>query len=83
MIRQYNSPSGSPILGTLESIKGRAEISGISATGEPEYASQTTVFWDNQETVLRNGKIVFLDQDGMEWTFDELVLDEDYENDTE
>ena len=69
----YVSPTGSPILGTLEHLTGRAEISGIFPTGEPEYEGSTEVFWDDQRSVLRNDKLVYLDEDGREWTFDQLV----------
>ena len=76
-IKNYVSPTGSPIVGTLENLVGRAEITGISPTGEPEHAGETTIFWDDQKTVTRGGKIVFLDEDGGEWTFDELVSADD------
>lgn len=71
----YLSPNGSPIIGTLERLSGRAEISGIDpTTGEPEYSGGTAIFYDDQETVQRDGKIVFLDNGGDEWTFDQLAL---------
>ena len=74
----FLSPTGSPIIGTLERLTGRAEISGIDPkTGEPEYAGDTELFWDSQETVERDGKAIFLDEDGEEWTFDQLTMVED------
>lgn len=70
----YLSPKGSPIIGTLEKLLGRAEISNIDpATGTPEYSGSTEVFWDDQETVYRDDKIVYLDEAGEEWTFDQLT----------
>lgn len=76
----YLSPNGSPIIGTLERLSGRAEISDIDpTTGEPEYSGSTAIFYDDQETVRRDGKIVFLDDGGDEWTFDQLVLAEEVE----
>jgi hypothetical protein len=78
----YLSPTGHEILGTLERLSGRAEIVGIDpTTGEPEYQGGTTIFYDDQETVWRKGHRVFLDSDGGEWTFDQLVLEEDEEDD--
>lgn len=72
MAKQYLSPTGSEIIGTLERLIGRAEISGIQDDGTPKYAGETEVFWDDQTSVLRDGKRVFLDEDGAEWTFDQL-----------
>lgn len=72
-MKQYLSPTGSPIVGTLERITGRADIQGIHDDGTPEYAGNTEIFWDDQATVMRDGKLVFLDFDGGEWTFDELT----------
>ena len=80
----YLSPTGSPIIGTLERLSGRAEIIGIDhTTGEPEYQGGTEIFYDDQETVTRDGKMVFLDEAGGEWTFDQLVqeVDEDEDDD--
>lgn len=78
----YVSPKGSPIIGTLERLTGRAELEGIDPeTGEPEYAGGTEIFYDDQTTVTRDGKIVFLDESGEEWTFDQLVLDESDDDD--
>ena len=74
----YLSPTGHEILGTLERLSGRAEIMGIDpTTGEPEYQGGTEIFYDDQETVTLDGKIVFLDSQGGEWTFDQLVLETD------
>ena len=71
----FISPTGSPIVGTLETITGRANICGIDpATGNPEHDGGTEIFWDDQATVMRDGKTVFLDEDGGEWTFEELTI---------
>lgn len=73
----YLSPTGNPIIGTLERLAGVANLTGIDpVTQEPEYSGGTTVWWDEQKTVERDGKTVFVDQEGGEWTFDQLVLDE-------
>ncbi|MCO5145399.1 MAG: hypothetical protein M9895_04365 [Aquamicrobium sp.] len=72
-MKTYLSPDGSEILGTLETLIGRAEIIGINDDGTPEYQGGTEVFWNAQKTVRRDGQIVYLDEAGREWTFDELV----------
>lgn len=81
---RYISPNGSEILGTLERMSDRAEITGIDPkTGEPDYEGTTEIFYDDQETVMRGGKIVFLDESGDEWTFDQLTLAEDDDEDSD
>lgn len=74
---RYFSPNGSEIVGTLEHLTARAEITGIERNGDPIYMGETEVFWDSQTTQTRNGAVIFLDHDGMEWTFDQLVWEED------
>jgi hypothetical protein len=86
-MRAY-SPTGSPILGSYEMCPARAEILPNSferdpATGELTYdhAGGSEMFWDAMETVTRNGKVVFLDEDGEEWTEDQIELREEKEED--
>jgi hypothetical protein len=77
-MKEYVSPTGSPILGTKELLTGRAEITGIDDNGEPVYAGDTEIFYDDQVTETKDGKMIFLDEDGAEWTFDQLKpADED------
>lgn len=73
MTANYLSPTGSPIVGTLECLSGVALLEGISATGEPTYSGDTEIWWEEQRTAEREGKTVFVDNDGFEWTFDQLV----------
>lgn len=81
------SPNGTPIIGTLETITARAEISADTfarnADGSIvfEYEGETEVFWDDQETVRRNGEVIYLDEDGGEWTAAQIVLKDDDEED--
>jgi len=78
---KWLSPAGSPIIGTLEHIPGIAAISDIGADGTPEYSGGTDVLWDAQTTVTRAGRLIFLDYDGAEWTFDQLVKEEEADDD--
>lgn len=80
MSKEYVSPTGKPILGTLEKLTARAEITGINDDGTPEYEGDTEVFWDSQETAELDGKVIFLDEDGYEWTFDQLKPVEESED---
>ncbi|WP_312470549.1 hypothetical protein [Rhizobium sp.] len=70
---KYISPNGTAIIGTAEKVLATARISDIDAeTGLPVYEGGTEVHWDTQETLGRNGHILFVCEDGDEWTFAEL-----------
>jgi hypothetical protein len=69
----YQSPTGSPILGTLETTACRCNINGIADDGTPDYSGESDMFWDDTEPLTRDGKILFLDADGESWTFDQLT----------
>ena len=74
------APTGSPILGTLERLSGRAEIVMDSyrreADGriESDFGGGSEIFYDDQRTEQRDGEDLFLDEDGREWKESELVL---------
>ena len=74
------SPEGTRIIGTLERLSGRAEIVPDSFRANPqggftfEYEGTTEVFWDGQETDVRDGERVFLDEEGNEFTENTLRL---------
>lgn len=71
----YISPTGKQIVGTAEKVLATAWISGIDPeTQEPEYEGGTKIYWDTQETLERDGKTLFVCEDGEEWTFDQLVV---------
>lgn len=70
---EYKSPNGSAIIGTSDMVPATALISGINDDGSPEYAGESQVDWDNQSIKMRDGKILFIDEDANEWTFDQLV----------
>lgn len=80
-MKQYVSPDGLSIIGTLVLIKARADIEGINDDGTPEYDGNTEIWWDLQETVERNGSIVYLAEDGGGWVFDQLIAVEDQADD--
>ena len=77
-IFQYKSPNGSAIVGTLEIVTCRVDIHGIDENGEPSFAGGSTMFWDEQRPVERDGKPLFLDEDGFEWTLDQLIRVSEY-----
>jgi hypothetical protein len=71
------------IVGTLELCYGCGQIALDSFHAEPggpiefDWGGGTTMFWDDQETVQRDGKRVFLDEDANQYTEDQLELRED------
>jgi hypothetical protein len=77
------SPTGHQIIGTLDVVTCRAEIVADSFHKDDagnidfEWEGETTVFWDDQKTVQRNGDPVYLDEEGGEWVEDQLVLRDD------
>lgn len=80
---QYKSPTGALIIGTKEIVPGIALINGISEDGEPEYDGETDVDWNGQTSVLRDGKPLFVDENEEEWTFDQLTVSDDEDEDEE
>lgn len=75
---RYETPTGKRILGTLEEIQGRAEVSCLTRdqkTGHIgiHHGGYTEIFWDGQMTVEQNGQRIWLDEDGEEWPENELV----------
>lgn len=70
---KFTSPTGSEIIGTLETIPGVAAAEEFDAAGKPEYSGSTEVDWDNQKTIERNGSLVYVDDDGAEWLFSDLT----------
>lgn len=81
MTTTWYAPNGLEITGTLEALKGRARISGIADDGTPEHFGGTEVFLEDGKTVERNGKPVFLDDEGGEWTFDQLTSEQPKDED--
>ncbi len=79
---QYLSPTGCEIQGVPVTVPGVSLIDGITSDGKPIWSGWTdydTNFMENEFT--DDGEFVFIDTDGVRWTFDQLVLapDEDDE----
>jgi len=79
------APDGSEIIGTLERVPGVAQASSFDEDGTPNYEGGTELYWDDQRTVMRNGSMVYVTEDGMEFTLDQLTVapDEGDEEDEE
>jgi hypothetical protein len=66
---QAYAPNGAKIVGTIDRITAVANIAeGTWTEDEPdcdfEYTGDTDVDWDSQETLTRNGRRLFLDENG-------------------
>jgi len=76
-------PTGKMIVGTLERLSGRANIVEGSFTRNEngaitfEYEGYTEVFWEEQKTVYRNGRPIFLDEEGFQWEETQLLLSDE------
>ncbi|RWH50257.1 hypothetical protein [Mesorhizobium sp.] len=68
------APDGSPIVATLETIPGSCGIV-FDEDGSWNY-NGTELDWDGQQTVLRAGQTVFVDENGKEWLESQLVPDD-------
>lgn len=80
MTKTWYAPNGLEIVGTLETMTGRAAVTSISDDGIPTHEGGTEVFFPSK-TVERDGKFVFLDEDGEEWTFDQLTSERPEDDD--
>lgn len=70
----FRSPNGHLIVGTAETVLATAWISYIDPeTQEPQYEGGTKVYWETQETLTRDGRVLFVCTEGDEWTFEQLV----------
>lgn len=81
------SRNGSDIIGRYETCPCRAEILPgsfeRSASGKIafEWLGGTEMFYDAQEPIKKDGQSVFLDENGDEWTEDQITLvDDDDDN---
>ena len=78
-MRAY-APDGTLITGTKEIVPGVACVrpDSFRKTGDGkiafEHLGETDVDWDGQETVQFEGKTIFVDADGEEWTEDRIEL---------
>ncbi|TXI83161.1 MAG: hypothetical protein E6Q40_11410 [Cupriavidus sp.] len=72
------SHDGSSIVGTLENIKGRANVTQARRTAEGAFELAflgTDTFEDESETALNaRGEMIFLDEDGREYPASEVKL---------
>lgn len=80
------APNGIEIIGTKELVPGMAPIHDWKRRDENgkldfEWSGGTEMDWDNQRTVERDGKLVFLDADDSEWTEDQVELREEEKTD--
>jgi hypothetical protein len=77
---QAFSPDGHLIIGTLDTLTCRADIEfdtwsrGENGNIDFEWAGSSEMFYDEQKTVERDGKRVYLDEEGNDWAEDQLVL---------
>jgi hypothetical protein len=76
------APNGLEITGTLEKLQGRGQITFCSPEEAEEQEGKlsftwdggTEIFWNEQKTARdENGRVIFLDREGNQWTGDEII----------
>lgn len=74
----YFAPNGKQVIATAERLWATCKFTGtgVKPNGrlEFDYDGETDINWDSQETVNRNGELVFLDCDWNEWLESQLVV---------
>lgn len=76
-LKTYLSPNGDEIVAVLVLTPGSCGIVGIKDDGTPEFDGTGTVhFYDDQYELTRNGKMIFVCDEGYRWTLDQLVDEE-------
>ena len=82
-MKKYVSPTGSEIIGALESVPAIVGITGINLeTGEPEYdGNGSRLDWDAQKSVMIGDKRAYVDEDGTAWPYHVIREVEDSEED--
>jgi len=58
--------------GTLETVTGIAELNfrkgfGMHASKRADYSGMTDIFWDEQRSIERKGKVVLVCHEGHDW----------------
>lgn len=69
---RFVSPNGVLIIGTLAKVPARVNALEYDADGIPQWDGGTELFWDEMDTVERKGSLVYIDEEGGEWAFDQL-----------
>lgn len=67
----YIAPTGARIIGSSDTVLCRADIHFFDEYGIPKHTGNTEVWWDSQETKECDGKPLYEDENGEEWTLDE------------
>lgn len=72
------APNGRAIIGSAETISATAHVLGgwRSENGDLQWdcSGQSQVHWDSQITETKDGKAIFVDDLGNEWTEDQLII---------
>jgi len=85
-MRFFKTPTGKDVEGVLQVMSGVSRALGPDAAGNPDWAGDTRVFWDESEDVMKpdaSGKLqrVWICEDGCEWLESELTVEVEDESD--
>lgn len=83
------SPKGTKIVGTCEIVEataGIADVLGVDPDHPDRYdidwEGYTEIIWETQQTMVRDGQRVFVDEEGNTFRESELTLESDGSPDT-
>lgn len=83
MAKRLVAPNGAQIVGTSEMIASTAHVENLRwENGEVtfDYEGGSDVYWDTSTTQTRDGEILFVDENGDEWSESDLVEAKDEED---
>lgn len=73
------APNGTPIVGTLELLKGVAGVTcvmkGEGSELELTYEGSTDIWWNDQKTKREAGERLYVDRDDLVWRESQLMLE--------
>ena len=85
-VTTLRAPNGAEIVGTVENLRGIAGLLLDTITVDPDtgrltfqYEGETTIQWNSQTTVTKDGIRVFEDEFGTQWLETQLVVEYDDE----
>ncbi|QYY33707.1 hypothetical protein K2O51_31165 (plasmid) [Cupriavidus pinatubonensis] len=77
MKQAYVKGTNTVIVGTLEALTAVSILNGFDDSGEPQYAGDTEVHWNEQKSVrTAAGGLIYVDDDGTQYTIEQIEFRE-------
>lgn len=72
-LAQYRSPTGAMIIGLARVADVTTFVAGFRPDGTPVLEAEHQVDWSSLQDKLRHGRLLFRDEAGAAWPFDQLT----------